>query len=59
MAYVGDWKVSLWDLLEHDFPFFKVSGFHTNFVKTDGVKQELCMMNINVKCMPIYFIKVS
>jgi hypothetical protein len=34
-------------------PVLKVSGLHTNFVKTSGVKQEKSMMNITVKCANI------
>jgi hypothetical protein len=29
------------------------SGFHTNFVKTSGFKQEQSMANITVKCANI------
>jgi hypothetical protein len=36
------------------FPYvLKVSGLHTNFVKTSEVKQEKSMMNITVKCVNI------
>jgi hypothetical protein len=41
------------------FPLvLKVSGLHTNFVKTSGVKQEKIMKNLTVKCANI-LIKVS
>jgi hypothetical protein len=40
-------------LLNMLFPVLKVSGLHTQFVKTIGVKQEQNMMNITVNCANI------
>jgi hypothetical protein len=34
-------------------PILKMSGLHTKFIKTSGVKQEKSMLNIIVKCTNI------